>query len=87
MAGRKGKECPHCGKKTFHNTGSLHECSRCGVMGWTWQHGIDRMGQGVGMKCPNCEWKTLHSAGEIAKGRLVRRCGTCNYTLIAPPTP
>ncbi len=85
----KGSECPHCGKQTFHDKGSLNECSSCHAVGWSWQKAVKGVGKGKGNKCPNCENQTLHKVGEARspKGMFVhtiRRCGTCDYSLIEP---
>ena len=85
MAGRKGQECPHCGKLTFHNDRGIHQCSRCGAVGWSWQHQPADVGKGSGKRCPNCKNHTLHWVAELESHNNVRRCRTCNYTLIEPP--
>lgn len=80
----KGAWCPHCGKHTFHDKGSLNECSSCQAVGWSWQKGVSKVGKGRGNKCPNCESLTLHVAGNLNSGQEIRRCGTCDYSLIGP---
>ena len=82
MAGR-GNKCPHCGKLTFHDNGSVHECNKCGAVGWSWRHGVSEVGKGKGKKCPNCWDQTLHHVADL-EGRPIRRCGTCDYSLIEP---
>ena len=81
----KGAWCPYCNKSTYHDKGSLSICSSCGAVGWSWQKGISKVGKGRGNKCPNCESLTLHAAGYLPKSdQCVRRCGTCDYSLIEP---
>ena len=81
----KGEECPHCSVQTFHKEGSFRRCSSCGAIGWSWQHGVTETGKGKGNKCPNCDNQTLHEIVKLSGGEAVRRCGTCDYSLIEPP--
>ena len=80
----RGAWCPHCGGYTFHDTGSLSKCSECGAVGWSWRKGVSEVGRGKGNKCPNCANQTLHSVGDLPSGQAIRRCGTCDYSLIEP---
>ena len=85
----KGSECPHCRKLTFHDKGGVSACSSCQAVGWSWQKAVKGVGKGKGNKCPNCGNQTLHRVGEAKspKGKYVhtiRRCGTCDYSLIEP---
>jgi hypothetical protein len=80
----KGSLCPYCNKKTFHDSGSLSTCSVCGAVGWSWRKEVSKVGKGKGNKCPNCANQTLHSVGSLSSGQIVRRCGTCDYSLIEP---
>lgn len=83
MAGR-GHKCPHCGKLTFHDNGSVRVCGRCGSVGWSWKQGVNEVGKGRGKECPNCSKQTLHHVTELESGQKVRRCGTCDFSLIEP---
>lgn len=85
----KGAECPHCGKQTFHDNGSLSTCSYCNTVGWSWQKAVMEVGKGKGNKCPNCKNQTLHRVGEATSPKRkyvhpIRRCKTCDYSLIEP---
>ncbi len=80
----KGATCPNCGEMTFHDNGSISECSQCHAVGWSWRKGISETGRGPGNTCPNCDKLTLHDVGKLKGGQTIRRCGTCDYSLIAP---
>ena len=86
MAKGKGAKCPHCGKQTFHDNGSVSECSTCHAVGWSWREGVSHVGKGRGNCCPNCNNLTLHSVAALESGQSIRRCGTCDYSLIEPVT-
>lgn len=79
-----GASCPHCGSKTFHDNGSVSVCKTCSAVGWSWRKEVSHTGKGRGNKCPNCEKQTLHKVGVLGAGQVIRRCGTCDYSLIAP---
>lgn len=79
-----GAYCPYCGERTFHDQGSLSACSSCGAVGWSWRKEIANVGKGKGNKCPNCANQTLHNVGSLDAGNTIRRCGTCDYSLIEP---
>lgn len=84
----KGAKCPHCGGLTFHDNGSLSECSVCKAVGWSWRKEVTGVGKGKGNKCPNCGNQTLHQAGSLSTGKVkinIRRCATCDYSLVEPP--
>lgn len=83
MPGR-GNKCPHCDSLTFKDNGSLHQCNRCGSVGWSWKHGISEVGKGRGKRCPNCDNMTLHNVGNLQTGQKIRRCAKCDYSLIEP---
>jgi len=80
----KGAECPHCGEQAFHDAGSYRQCSKCGAIGWSWKQGVENVGSGKGNRCPNCNNQTLHQIVSLAGGQTIRRCGTCDYSLIEP---
>lgn len=82
----RGFTCPHCGKRTFHDNGSVNVCSSCGAVGWSWLKGVSRVGKGRGNKCPNCNNLTLHHVLSLQNGQGLRRCGICDYSLIEPAT-
>jgi ribosomal protein L37AE/L43A len=84
MAKGKGAACPNCGKQTFHDNGSVSECSSCGAVGWSWRKGVSRVGKGRGNRCPNCDNLTLHRVIALTTGQGIRRCGTCDYSLVEP---
>lgn len=81
-----GSQCPHCEQKTFYNEGAVSQCTKCGTTGWGWNRAVNP-GSGKGFKCPNCEWNTLHQVVELNKNHAVRRCSTCDYSLVVPFTP
>lgn len=80
----KGAKCPHCGEFTFHDNGSISECSSCHAIGWSWKKGVSNTGSGKGNECPNCENQTLHAVAEMSSGYKIRRCGVCDYSFIEP---
>ncbi len=80
----KGAKCPHCGEFTFHDNGSVSECSNCHAIGWSWKKGVSNTGSGKGNECPNCGNQTLHAVADTSEGNVIRRCGICDYSLIEP---
>lgn len=75
-------------KLTFHGDGSVYQCNRCGAVGWSWKQGVSEVGKGRGKRCPNCEKLTMHQVAELQTKQKIRRCGTCDFSLIEPvPTP
>ncbi len=84
MAKGRGSKCPYCGKFTFHDKGSVNECSSCHAVGWSWQKAVSLVGKGSGNACPNCARQTLHGVLTLETGQRIRRCGTCDYSLIEP---
>jgi hypothetical protein len=80
----RGSRCPGCSKLTFFDKGSYDECSRCGFIGWSWRKGVSKVGSGKGITCPNCENQTLHDIKTLEGGRLLRRCGICDYSALEP---
>jgi len=83
----KGQKCPNpkCGKQTFVNKGGFLRCTKCAAIGWGWNKPVKDPGKGKGNKCPNCEVQTLHRITDVL-GAEIRRCATCDYSLIIPPT-
>ncbi len=79
--GGRGHKCPNCDKLTHHDKGSYRECSRCGCVGWGWHQQVAGVGKGRGNQCPNCEKLTLHKI-LVKQGISIRRCGTCDYSLV-----
>lgn len=80
----KGSCCPCCQENTFHDSGGLNTCSSCNAVGWSWRKAVEKVGKGKGNECPNCSKQTLHKVGSLSTGQVVRRCGTCDYSLIEP---
>lgn len=78
-----GSECPYCSKKTYYDRGSVSQCTKCGTTGWGWNRAVNP-GSGKGFKCPNCEHFTLHQVMDIGKLHAVRRCSTCDYSIVVP---
>lgn len=76
-----GSVCPSCSQKTYYNNGAVKQCTQCHATGWGWNHVVEP-GQGKGQKCPNCTKQTLHSVAEVG-ALTVRRCSTCDYSLVA----
>ena len=81
----KGQKCPNpkCEKQTFMDKGGVLECTRCAAIGWGWNKPVKARGKGKGNKCPNCEVQTLHRITDV-QGAEIRRCSTCDYSLIIP---
>jgi len=84
MSKGRGSTCPNCGRLTFHHNGSVSRCSKCGAVGWSWRAGVSKTGKGRGNRCPNSENLTLHHVDTLETGQPIRRCGTCDYSLIEP---
>ncbi len=84
MARGKGSKCPHCGELTFHDEGSVRCCSTCSYVGWAWKQPVKQVGRGKGNKCPNCDNQTLHAVHELGDGRMIRRCGICDFSGLDP---
>jgi len=84
VAKGRGAKCPHCGRLTFHDNGSISACSSCNAVGWSWRKGVSQVGSGRGNTCPNCANMTLHKVAILESGQPIRRCGTCDYSLIEP---
>lgn len=79
----KGKTCPGCGKKTFHepeNSGLLRECSQCGAKGFP-KGGSDLKPKKKGRKCRACGCQTLHNISP-AQGISMFYCFTCKAMYI-----
>lgn len=74
--------CPSCRRVSFRDSGGVSRCWQCNAVGWNWPK--MKKGSGRGKCCIYCGKMTLHIAGELESGQTIRRCGTCNYSLIEP---
>lgn len=81
-----GSECPNCKQRTFFNEGPVSQCSKCGTTGWGWNRSV-KPGSGKGYICPHCDKQTLHQVIDIGDKHALRRCATCDYSLVVPSAP
>jgi hypothetical protein len=81
-----GQTCPSCQKRTYRNQGSYCECTLCGCIGWSSTQSVSGVGKGRGSKCPDCGKQTLHVVKTLSTGQTLRRCATCKYNVIEPPS-
>lgn len=82
-----GSKCPYCEKSTYYVQGPVSQCSKCGTTGWGWNREVKKGKSGKGFTCPNCDKQTLHQVANVGNSHAVRRCATCDYSLVVPFTP